>query len=69
MTKANVLNGWKSPDEKPTNNGGDVLFVFRSIESGNIFIVALHRYDIEELRNDNHYELLAWQYCPVWEKE
>ena len=65
MKKENVLNGWKSFDEEPID-GTRILLVLLVKELEEDFTILLNCDEIDDFRNDEDYELLAWQYCPRW---
>jgi len=67
MTKANALRGWRNPEEKPVENV-PLLVAFRQKKSG-IEFVSQQISGYEQLFNDDDYEVLAWQYSPIWEEE
>lgn len=67
MTEINILNGWRHPDEKPIN-GVYVLTALRNKKTGFTFISIMHS-DSCNVYISKMYDLLAWQYCPVWQKE
>lgn len=67
MTKANILHGWRDPNEKPEPEC-PLLVVFRS-KRNNIVFRSTDFWGIEHARNQEKCTLLAWQYFPVWEKE
>ena len=67
MTKANALRGWRSPEEKPVE-GVTLLVVLQSKTSGITFVSEEH-ISIEFARDSDDFNLIAWQYCPVWDEE
>lgn len=68
MTKANALRGWRSPEEKPVK-GERLLLVIQSRTDKLPFIIALKCCTGLDDFSDDVYELLAWQYCPIWDEE
>jgi hypothetical protein len=68
MTKANALRGWRSIDEDPIYNT-HVLLVLHVKSLDENCIILLRREEIDSFLNDDDYEVLAWQYSPIWEEE
>lgn len=68
MKRANILQGWREPSENPEKDCA-LLLVCKSIEDNFVFTFSDFRGDIEYVRHNNSFILLAWQYLPVWEEE
>lgn len=68
MIKANIRNGWRSPEERPEIDD-DLLLVLKDTIENEVFI------DIDSIENFERYEcnkkytILAWQYLPEWAEE
>lgn len=67
MTRANALRGWRTPEENPVDYV-PLLIAFRQKKTG-IEFVSHQISGYGQAFNDDDYEVLAWQYCPVWDEE
>lgn len=67
MTKANIMNGWRNPNEDPEMYGA--LLVVYAYNQDNSIFRAIEYLGIKHARNREDCTLLAWQYLPEWEKE
>lgn len=67
MTEANILNGWREPDEDPKIDC-PLLVVYKDHEY-NMIIRVINSQGIESARNERDRTLLAWQYVPEWVEE
>lgn len=69
MTRANILRGWRDPNEDPKIYA-TLLVVYRDKRDGFIFVSTVSaNVGIEYARNNPDYTFLAWQYLPGWEHE
>lgn len=64
MTKANILNGWRDPNEKPVD-GVNLLVVLQDNDN-KAYVVQLEREGLDHARSHEDFTVVAWQYCPMW---